>query len=80
MMHFIHPKVQKYIQKCLKIAPDIIPTSKISKNQFFPSVKRPKCNNSQNIWNTVMPFAQTTVSREIFASVLFSRIHCQTRT
>jgi hypothetical protein len=24
LIHFIHPKVQKYIQKCLKIAPNVI--------------------------------------------------------
>jgi hypothetical protein len=24
LIHFIHPKVQKYVQKCLKIAPNVI--------------------------------------------------------
>jgi hypothetical protein len=49
-------KVQKYIQKCLKIAPNVIKINsipnnlKISKNHFFPSFPRPtKCNNTQNI-------------------------------
>jgi hypothetical protein len=64
LIYFIHPKVQKYIQKCLKIAPmslklivfqynSFIQTSKIhvSKNHFFP---RP---TFQNVI-TVMPFAQ----------------------
>jgi hypothetical protein len=23
LMHFIHPKVQKYVQKCLRIAPNV---------------------------------------------------------
>jgi hypothetical protein len=39
-----------------------IQTSKISKNHFFPNFPSQtniyKCNNSQNIWDTVMPFAQ----------------------
>jgi hypothetical protein len=46
LIHFIHPKVQKYVQKCLKIAPNVIAfqynsfieTSKIYKDHFFPSV------------------------------------------
>jgi hypothetical protein len=56
LIHLIHPKVQKYIQKCLKIAPmslklivfqynDFAQTSKISKNHCFPSVKRPTFQN-----------------------------------
>jgi hypothetical protein len=28
-MHFIHPKVQKYVQKCLKIAPNVIKINSI---------------------------------------------------
>jgi hypothetical protein len=38
-----------------------IQTSKISKNQVFFQVLKTtisKCNNSQNLWDTVMPFAQ----------------------
>jgi hypothetical protein len=27
LIHFIHPKVQKYIQKCPKIAPNVIKIS-----------------------------------------------------
>jgi hypothetical protein len=37
LIHFIHPKVQKYNS--------FIQTSKISKNYFFPSVKRPTFQN-----------------------------------
>jgi hypothetical protein len=29
LIHFIHPKVQKYIQKCLKIAPNVIKINSI---------------------------------------------------
>jgi hypothetical protein len=29
LRHFIHPKVQKYIQKCLKIAPNVIKINSI---------------------------------------------------
>jgi hypothetical protein len=28
-IHFIHPKAQKYIQKCLKIAPNVIKINSI---------------------------------------------------
>jgi hypothetical protein len=42
-IHFIHLKVQKYVQKCLKIAPNVIKinsiqTSKITFNTFFLQV------------------------------------------
>jgi hypothetical protein len=52
LMHFIHPKVQKYIQKCLKIAPNVIkikiPLFKLQKYikiTFFPSFPRPTFQN-----------------------------------
>jgi hypothetical protein len=52
LIYFIHPKVQKYIQKCRKFHlmslklivfqyNSFIQTSKISKNNFFPSFPRP---------------------------------------
>jgi hypothetical protein len=53
LIHFIHPKEQKYIQKCLKklhlmslklILFQYI-TPKISKNHFFPSFPRPTFQN-----------------------------------
>jgi hypothetical protein len=31
LIHFIHPKVQKYIQKCLQIAPNVIKINSIPK-------------------------------------------------
>jgi hypothetical protein len=29
LIHFIHPKVQKYVQKCLEIAPNVIKINSI---------------------------------------------------
>jgi hypothetical protein len=29
LIHFIHPKVQKYVEKCLKIAPNVIKINSI---------------------------------------------------
>jgi hypothetical protein len=39
LIHFIHPKVQKYIQKCLKFI------QKYLKITFFPSFARPTFQN-----------------------------------
>jgi hypothetical protein len=39
LIHFIHPKVQKYIQKCLKIAPNVIKINSSPKLQKYLPVK-----------------------------------------
>jgi hypothetical protein len=35
LIHFIHPKVQIYIQKCHKIAPNVIKINSILYNSFI---------------------------------------------
>jgi hypothetical protein len=41
LIHFIHPEVQKYVQKCLKIAPNVIKINSIP-IEFL-------CSNFKNI-------------------------------
>jgi hypothetical protein len=69
LRHFVHPKVQKYIQKCLKLIVfqynSFIQTSKISKNNFFPSFPR-------------LTFQNAIITHKIFEILWcpFHRIFC----
>jgi hypothetical protein len=40
LIHFIHPKVQKYIQKCLKIAPNVIKINNVPNNSFIQTYQK----------------------------------------